>query len=134
MKSVVSLQAKILQVRDVDTGETVGYGATHRMNRPSRVATIGVGYADGWLRSASDRGSAGIAGKRVPVVGRISMDLMTLDVTGIDPRIARPGATVDLLDETYGIDDAADAAKTIGYELMTLLGRRYRRRYRGGTR
>ena len=134
MKSVVSLQAKILQVRDVDTGETVGYGATHRMNRPSRVATIGVGYADGWLRSASDRGSAGIAGKRVPVVGRISMDLMTLDVTGINPRLARPGATVDLLDENYGIDDAADAAKTIGYELMTLLGRRYRRRYRGGTR
>ena len=129
MAPVVSLRAKILQVRDVDPGETVGYGATHRLRRPSRIATIAVGYADGWLRSASDRGSAAIAGRRVPVVGRISMDLLTLDVTGV--AAARPGAYVDLLDKTYGIDDAADAAGTIGYEMLTLLGRRYARVYRG---
>src|ERR1700691_2912620 len=78
MTQVVGLKAKILQVRDVDAGETVGYGAAHRMKRPSRVATIAVGYADGWLRSGSDHGSAAISGQRVPVIGRISMDLVTL--------------------------------------------------------
>ncbi|HVA34853.1 MAG TPA: alanine racemase [Stellaceae bacterium] len=131
MRATVALRARILQVRDVDAGETVGYGATHRMERPSRIATIAVGYADGWLRSASDRGSAAIAGRRVPVVGRISMDLLTLDVTGIEADRAKPGAYVDLLDDIYGIDDAAKAAGTIGYEMLTLLGRRYARVYRG---
>jgi alanine racemase len=131
MRATVALRARILQVRDVDAGATVGYGATHRMGRPSRIATVAVGYADGWLRSASDRGSAAIAGQRVPVVGRISMDLLTLDVTGIAANRAKPGAYVDLLDETYGVDAAAEAARTIGYEILTLLGRRYARVYRG---
>jgi alanine racemase len=131
MRATVALKARILQVRDVDAGETVGYGATHRMERPSRIATIAVGYADGWLRSASDRGSAAIAGQRVPVVGRISMDLLTLDVTEIAADRAKPGAYVDLLDATHGIDEAAAAARTIGYEMLTLLGRRYARVYRG---
>ncbi|MGH6969377.1 MAG: alanine racemase, partial [Stellaceae bacterium] len=99
--------------------------------QPSRIATVAVGYADGWLRSASDRGSAAIAGRRVPVVGRISMDLLTLDVTGIAANRVRLGAYVDLLDNSYGIDDAAETARTIGYELLTLLGRRYARIYRG---
>jgi alanine racemase len=134
MTQVVGLKAKILQVRDVDAGETVGYGAAHRMKRPSRVATIAVGYADGWLRSGSDHGSAAISGQRVPVIGRISMDLVTLDVTGIDPRLARAGAYAELLDKTYGVDQAAEAAGTIGYEFMTLLGKRYARIYRGGAR
>lgn len=130
MSQVVYLKGKILQVRDVDTGQSVGYGAAHRTDRPSRIATIGVGYADGWLRSASHRGSASIAGQRVPVIGRISMDLMTLDVTGIDPQLARPGAYADLLDAQYGVDDAAFAAGTIGYEILTGLTRRGRRLYR----
>jgi alanine racemase len=132
MTPVVRLKAKILQVRDVDAGETVGYGATHRMKQPSRVATVAAGYADGWLRSGSDHGSAAIAGQRVPVIGRISMDLLTLDVTGIDPRQARAGSYADLLDKTYGVDEAAEAAGTIGYEFLTLLGKRYARIYRGG--
>jgi len=132
VKPVVRLKAKILQVRGVDAGETVGYGATHLMNRPSRVATIAVGYADGWLRSGSDRGSAAISGQRVPVIGRISMDLLTLDVTGIDQRLACAGAYVDLLDGTHGVDEAAEEAGTIGYEFLTLLGKRHARIYRGG--
>ncbi|MGH7008214.1 MAG: alanine racemase [Stellaceae bacterium] len=131
MRAAIVLKARILQVRDVDAGETVGYGATHRMERPSRIATVAVGYADGWLRSASDRGSAAIAGRRVPLVGRISMDLLTLDVTGIEADRVKPGAYVDLLDESFGIDAAAAAARTIGYEMLTLLGRRYARVYRG---
>lgn len=132
MRQVVHLKARILQVRDIDRGETVGYGAAHRMDRPGRVATVAVGYADGWLRSASHRGHLGVAGARAPVIGRISMDLLTLDVTGIDPQLARPGALVDLLDEEYGVDAAAAAAGTIGYEILTALGRRAHRLYRGG--
>jgi alanine racemase len=131
MAQVIRLKGRIVQVRDVDSGMTVGYGAAHRMERAGRIATVAVGYADGWLRSASHRGSAGIAGQRVPVIGRISMDLMTLDVTGIDPALACPGAFVDLIDETHGVDEIAATAGTIGYEILTSLGARYHRIYRG---
>ena len=133
MAQVVRLKGRILQVRDVDRATTVGYGAAHRMERAGRIATVAVGYADGWLRSSSHRGSAAIAGQRVPVIGRISMDLMTLDVTGIDPALTRPGAFVDLIDEQYGVDAVAAAAGTIAYEILTALGRRHHRIYRGGT-
>ena len=90
MRRVVSLKAKILQIRDVDRGESVGYGAAHRIDRPTRIATIALGYADGWLRSSAHRGTARIAGKAAPVVGQISMDLLTIDVTGHDPRDRAP--------------------------------------------
>jgi len=132
MRSVVRLKARILQVRDVDQGGGVGYGAAHRMARTGRIATLAAGYADGWLRSSSHRGTVGIAGKRAPIVGRISMDLMTVDVSEIDPRAAAPGQWADLLDVTYGVDDAAEAAGTIGYEILTSIGRRALRIYRGG--
>lgn len=134
MTQVLHLKAKILQVRDVDRGEAVGYGAAHRMDRPGRIAIIALGYADGWLRSSSHRGTARIAGKPAPVIGRISMDLLTLDVTGIDPRAVQPGLYADMLDERYGVDDAAFAADTIGYEILTALGRRCLRVYRGKAR
>ena len=131
MRQALRLEGRILQVRDVDRGRTVGYGAAHRMERPGRIATVAVGYADGWLRSASHRGSAGIAGHRAPVIGRISMDLLTLDVTGIDPALTEPGSFVTLIDEEHGVDAVAAVAGTIGYEVLTALGRRYRRIYRG---
>jgi alanine racemase len=131
MAQVIRLKGRIVQVRDVDSGITVGYGAAHRMERAGRIATVAVGYADGWLRSASHRGTAGIAGARVPIIGRISMDLITLDVTGIDPALARPGAFVDLIDERHGVDEIAATAGTIGYEILTSLGARYHRIYRG---
>ena len=134
MVQVIALKGKILQVRDVDRGETVGYGAAHQMDRPGRIAILALGYADGWLRSSSHRGTARIAGKPAPVIGRISMDLVTLDVTGLDPRTVRPGDYADLLDAQYGVDDAAFAAETIGYEVLTALGKRCLRLYRGGTR
>jgi alanine racemase len=127
MEQVVRLQGKILQVREIDMGETVGYGATHLARRPARIATVGVGYADGWLRSLSNRGGAVIAGQKVPLVGRVSMDLITLDVTGIDRALARPGAFVDLLGGERTVDDVAAEAGTISYEILTSLGRRYHR-------
>jgi alanine racemase len=131
MAQVIRLKGRIVQVRDVDSGITVGYGAAHRMERAGRIATVAVGYADGWLRSASHHGTAGIAGARLPIIGRISMDLMTLDVTGIDPALACCGAFVDLIDETHGVDEVAATAGTIGYEILTSLGARYHRIYRG---
>jgi alanine racemase len=131
MKQVVNLKAKIIQVRDIEQARTVGYGGTHRMDRAGRVATVSVGYADGWLRAAGGRASVGVAGRRAPVIGRISMDLMTIDVSAIDPAEVRPGFHVDLLDDSYGVDDFARDAGTIGYEVLTQLAGRHHRVYRG---
>lgn len=133
MAQVIRLKGKILQTRDVDTGDTVGYGATYRKDRPGRIATVAVGYADGWLRSLSNRGSAAIAGQQVPVVGRISMDLMTLDVSGLDPQLTRPGSYAELIGAGRDVDTVAAEAGTIGYEVLTALGRRYHRVYAGAT-
>ncbi len=129
MGQVIRLRAKILQIRDIDAPQSVGYGATHCAGGPTRLATVGVGYADGYLRSLSNRGSAFIGGERVAVVGRVSMDLITLDVTGVAPEKARPGAWVDLIDPRHGPDSLAAEAGTIGYEILTALGRRYHRVY-----
>jgi alanine racemase len=101
------------------------------MNAPGRLATVAVGYADGWPRSLCPRGSGRLGGKRVPLVGRVSMDLVVFDVSDVDPAIARPGGFIELLGDDYGVDAAATDAGTIGYEILTALGRRYHRVYRG---
>jgi alanine racemase len=132
MRQAIKLKAKIIQTRDLDRGQRVGYDGTFRMKRAGRVATLAIGYADGWLRSASNKASVGIGGQRAPLIGRISMDLFTVDVTDIDPKRTRPGAYVDLLDATYGVDDFARDAGTIGYEVLTQLGGKHHRVYRGG--
>jgi alanine racemase len=130
MRQVVTLKGKILQVREIDSGESVGYGAAHLMPAAGRLATVAAGYADGWLRAMSHRGSATIAGQRAPLVGRVSMDLVTFDVSAIDPALVRPGDSVELLGAIYGVDEAAADAGTIGYEILTSLGSRYHRVYR----
>ena len=139
MGQVVRLQGKILQVRGVDRGESVGYGASHRFTRPRLIATVGVGYADGFLRSSSDRGSAVLGGMPAPIVGRVSMDLITIDVSDAPEELARPGAMVDLIgaDAAFAgkgrtLEDVAASAGTIPYEILTSLGPRYERRYLGG--
>jgi alanine racemase len=129
MAQAIRLKGKIIQTRNVDTGDTVGYGASYRRDRPGRIATVAVGYADGWLRSLSNRGHAAIAGQRIPIVGRISMDLITLDVSGLDERLTLPGVFVDLIGPHAGIDAVAAEAGTSGYEMLTALGRRYLRIY-----
>ncbi len=131
MRQVIRLKGRILQIREVDAGETVGYGATHVTAAPGRLATVGVGYGDGWLRSLSGRGSGRVGSERVPLLGRVSMDLAVFDVSAADPSLARPGGFVELLDDEYGVDAAAADAGTIGYEILTALGRRYHRVYRG---
>ena len=129
MRPVVRLRARILQIQDVGIGEAVGYNATWRAARPSRIAVVGVGYADGWKRALSNRGMARFDGGTVPLVGRVSMDLSTYDVTD-HPRL-QPGDWLDLLGEGCDADAVAAAAGTNGYEILTSLGRRYKRIYRG---
>jgi len=129
MRQVVGLQARILQVRRVDAGSTVGYGATHRFDRQARLATIGLGYADGFMRSLSNRGGAYIGGHRAPIVGRVSMDLVTIDITDIPEHEAQVGTWVDLIGRHNPVDTVAAEAGTIGYEILTSLGRRYHRHY-----
>ena len=132
MRQVVRLQGRILQVRDVDTPQTVGYGATYRVVEPGRVATVAVGYADGYLRFLSNAGTAFIGEVPAPVIGRVSMDLITLDVSRVPEAETVPGGWVDLIGPRNPVDEVAAAAGTIGYEILTSLGRRYERVYRGG--
>jgi alanine racemase len=129
MQAVVTLRARVLQVREIDTGATVGYGATHCVSGRTRIATVNVGYADGWPRSLSNRGAAWIGGQRVPLVGRVSMDLITFDVTGVPEGDAAPGTWIELIGPHRPVDAVADEAGTIGYEILTSLGARYARVY-----
>jgi len=131
LRQIVRLSAKIVQVRQIDRGESVGYGAAHIMEAPGRAAIVAVGYADGWLRSLSHRGCGYLAGTRVPLLGRVSMDLVTFDVSAVPPALVHPGAMIELLGADYGVDDAAADAGTIGYEILSALGSRYHRIYRG---
>lgn len=128
MHPVVRLCAPILQIHDLDQGAQVGYGGLWTAQRPSRIATIGVGYGDGLPRSLTNQGIAYFDDQPVPLVGRISMDLTTVDVTGT---MAQPGDLLVLLDNRHGVDELGREAGSIGYEILTSLGRRYQRRYIG---
>jgi alanine racemase len=136
MDQVVELHGKIIQVRDVDSLGTVGYGATHRLRRPSRIATVGVGYADGYLRALSNRSAGYLGNHPAPLVGRVSMDLVTLDVTDVPSELVHPGAWVELVGPHRTLDRIATDAGTNGYEILTSLGRsrRFQRRYTGAER
>lgn len=127
----VVLKGNIVQVRQIDLPQTVGYGASHRATGPTRIATVPVGYADGYPRRLSNAGFAIVDGIRVPVVGRVSMDLITLDVSAIPPERCAVGSQATLLGEGIDIDELADAAGTISYEILTHLGQRYHRVYKG---
>ncbi len=125
-RPVVQLRARILQVRDVPEGEGVGYNGQWTAAWPSRIATVSVGYADGYLRSLSNKAVAYFDGRPVPLVGRVSMDLSTFDVTDL-PGL-QPGSWIDLLGPG-GVDSLAEQAGTNGYEILTSLGTRYPRTY-----
>jgi alanine racemase len=133
MRRVIGLDAVVLQVRDIPGGEAAGYGARWTAASRRKLATINIGYADGFLRSGSC-GAVGVevlAGERLcPVVGRISMDLSIVDVTDANP--VKRGDRVEIIGDEISVDDMASQAGTIGYEILTDLGRRYRRVYVGG--
>jgi alanine racemase len=134
MRPVVDLKGRILQVRQLKRGDSAGYRADWTAARPSRLAIIAVGYADGYPRAAATKGRPVapviIAGKRCPLVGRVSMDLIAVDVTDLSEGSARRGDFATLIGGDIGVDDLAAAAGTIGYEVLTRLGRRYHRVYK----
>jgi alanine racemase len=136
VRGVVELTGRILQIRNVERGDTIGYGAAWTAKRASRIAVAAVGYADGLLRSAggTDQGHGGAAmvgGKRCPFAGRISMDLVCIDITDLPPDAVHRGHAAIFIGEGIDVDDVAAAAGTIGYEILTRLGPRCHLIYRG---
>lgn len=136
LKPVVRLEARIIQMREAPTGTAVGYGGVERVRRPSRIAVLSLGYADGILRAgggseAAPGATAYLGETPCPYVGRISMDLIAIDVTDAPEAAARRGAWVEILGDHVGVDDLGRACGTIGYEILTSLGTRYDRRYEG---
>ena len=137
MRPVVRLEARIVQTREVESGTLVGYGGVWTARGTRRLATLSVGYADGYLRRASgtdDAGEAGaaiVAGRLCPFAGRVSMDLIVIDVSDVPEAEARRGMPVTLIGDRLDIDEVGRRAGTIGYEILTSLGPRYARRYVG---
>jgi alanine racemase len=127
-RPVVRLSVPVIQVRDVEVGASVGYAASWVARRPTRIATCSAGYADGLPRSLSNHAVLWADDRPCPLVGRVSMDLITVDVTDL-PEVPE---RLDILGPHQGIDALAEAAGTIGYEILTGLGARYQRSYTGG--
>lgn len=131
IRPVVRLEAKIIQVRAIPAGQGVGYGLTYAPGQSARIATIGVGYADGWLRHLSNRGAAYYNGVRLPIAGRVSMDSITLDITALPEGALQAGDMVELIGPHQPLEAVARDAETIPYEILTSLGRRYAREWLG---
>ena len=128
MKPVIELQGRVLQIRSVPRSAVVGYGASWTAKRASRIAVVAAGYADGILRAAdATERDVLVGGKRCRIVGRISMDLLTVDVTDLPDNAVRRGGLVTLIGGELGVDAVAAQAGTIGYEVLSSLGRRYHR-------
>ncbi len=133
MEAVVTLEAPIVQSQRVEANTAIGYGATHSTEQATILATVATGYADGYLRSASGLGTVAIGGVSAPIVGRISMDLIAVDVGHLDPNEVHPGTAVELIGPNRPVDEVASDAGTIANEILTNLGSRYERRYRSRT-
>lgn len=129
--NAVQLYATILQVRDVDSTDYVGYGATYRASGPARIAVAGIGYADGFMRALSNIGVGAIGGHIVPLVGRVSMDLCTFDVTRAPAELCLPGGEIEIIGPNIPMERTAAIASTINYEILTRLGDRFARTYCG---
>jgi alanine racemase len=126
MRPVVTLEGRVLQIRDIAAGETVGYGATYTAPAPLRAAVVGLGYADGLPRLLSNRGEAAVAGTRCPIIGRVSMDLTVIDVSRV---AADLDDWVEFFGPTVTVDEVAGWAGTIAYEVLTGIGPRPQRVY-----
>lgn len=131
MQPTVRLLARVLQVRTVAAGDTIGYGASFTAATPRRVATIAAGYADGYLRAASNTAEVAVNGRLVPVVGRVSMDMHAIDITDLGEETLRAGDLVEVFGPDQWVDATAEKSGTIPHEFLTRLGKRYHRRYTG---
>ena len=128
MRAVAALEAQVVQVREVEPGETIGYGASHRAAQRMTVAVVGIGYADGLPRLLSDRGEVFANGRRCPMLGRVSMDLTAIDATGVG---LQAGDWVEVFGPNLPVDEVAAQASTIAYEILTGISKRVERRYEG---
>jgi alanine racemase len=144
MRPIVRLEGRVIQIRTVEDGDQVGYNGQWTARGPRRLATISVGYADGYPRAASGTdakaeagypaGEAIVAGRRCRFAGRVSMDLIIVDVTDVPEHQCHRGDPVTLIGDDLTLDEVGRRAGTIGYEILTSLGRRYARAYRGAGR
>jgi alanine racemase len=142
MEPVAQLETRVIQVRNAKSGETVSYGATETLKRDTRIAVCGTGYADGFHRASGadvvlretgrPSGFGFTAERKIPILGRVTMDLTMFDVTDLPDGAVKAGDFVELFGPNIALDDAARAAGTIGYEMLTSLGKRYYRQYLGG--
>ena len=129
MQQVATLSAPILQVRHLDRNEAVGYGATYPAESGQRIAITGLGYADGWMRSLSNQGFAYIGEHKVRIAGRVSMDMIALDVSQVPDSIINSHKMCEFINEKQTVDEIAAACGTIGYEVFCRLGRRIERKH-----
>ena len=134
VEPALAAYARVLQVRDVAPGQTVGYSATFTANRPTKIATVAAGYADGYFRHASagsgeTRGQVAFDGRRVPIAGRVSMDLITVDVTDLEKKPVKRGDWAEIIGPTITLEEFGENAGTIGYEALTRLSKRFHRTY-----
>jgi alanine racemase len=132
LSTVAVLTGRILQLRHIAKGESAGYGASFVAQRPTMLATAGLGYTDGLMRALSNRGSGAIGGVRAPVAGRVSMDLVTLDVTDVPASALNVGADIEFIGDTITLEEIAAASCTASYEILTSLARRVPRHYEAG--
>ena len=132
LQPVFDWHARILQIHNAAAGDKVGYGGTYQLDRDSQIATLGVGYADGYRRQLGGVATVSIGGRPAPVIGRVSMDSITIDVTGFDQESLRTG-TASLVHADYRVEKMANDVGTIPYEIMASLGHRAERHYRGGS-
>ncbi len=131
MRAVVTLEFPVLQIQEIPVGQAVGYGCTFKAERVTRLATLGGGFSDGYMRSLSNSGSVWIGDYKCPVVGRVSMDLITVDITDIPNHTIEPGQMVAILHDHYTVNHLAGDAKTRTTEILCSLGRKPKRRYVG---
>ena len=126
-RDVIQIDLPVIQIRHLEEGEVVGYGNAWQCKRPSKIATVSAGYADGLIRAISDKATFWYGDQSCPLVGRVSMDLITVDLTDL----SETPQALTLIGPQQGVDQLADVAGTIGYEILTSLGARYARRYKG---
>ena len=129
MKEVVTVSSPLVQIKHIQKGDTVGYGSVFKAPENMRVGTIALGYADGVFRSFFDKGHVCVNGEKAKILGRVSMDLIVIDLSSPYFDNVKPLDDVEILNKEQTIDIVADACNTIGYEILTHLGLRYQRDY-----
>jgi alanine racemase len=129
LKDVIKLKSKILQIRKIEEDGFVGYGAVKKVFSGAKLAVVPVGYADGYLRSLSEKSFAFFKGNRLPIMGRVSMDLIIFDISNIADNEINVGDEIEIIGDNLNVDDIAKISGTIGYEILTSLGQRYNRTY-----